>query len=296
MAILRQAADQGIQLDSRMYAPFPVAGAAYYSHDFGFPRYTPVEHQHEGTDIFAEAGTPVIATGAGLVVGFGDQAVGGLSVWIAGDDGSGFYYTHLSAFPPGLQAGARVEAGSVVGFVGNTGNAAGTSPHLHFEIHPPIKDAVGRIVSGGASPTAGGLAHTNTPAADPKPFLDAWLAEAEAKAQHFVDSLAIQYAEIPSEAHFARRVNEIFNVEEMERPGDLLWFSAQQVELGALGLARQAAVDARLSPGVGSIAQRTAEEQRVTAVNLAVQAPHLKVASFIGGESLQQVLVTGSAS
>ena len=57
-------------------------------------------------------------------------------LWVAGDSGNGYYYAHLSAFAPGIHDGQRVRAGELVGFVGDTGNARGTSPHLHFEIHP----------------------------------------------------------------------------------------------------------------------------------------------------------------
>ena len=62
--------------------------------------------------------------------------VGGYRLWLRDTQGNQFYYAHLSAFSPLAQNGAEVKAGDVVGFMGNSGDAAGTPYHLHFEIHP----------------------------------------------------------------------------------------------------------------------------------------------------------------
>ena len=87
---------------------------------------------HQGVDMFAAHGTPVVAPVAGSVE-YRSNSLGGPSFHLWGDDGTYYYGTHLSAY--GAATG-HVRAGTVIGYVGATGNAAGTAPHLHFEIHP----------------------------------------------------------------------------------------------------------------------------------------------------------------
>ncbi len=60
--------------------------------------------------------------------------LGGLSVYLWGDDGNEYYYAHMSGF--NVSQGQRVSAGQTIAYVGNTGNARGGAPHIHFEIHP----------------------------------------------------------------------------------------------------------------------------------------------------------------
>ena len=103
---------------------------------------TSSEHWHQGTDIFAPTGTPLIASENGTVARIGTGTLGGNKLWVVGESGTEYYYAHLSAFAAGLSDGMRVTAGQLVGYVGDTGNARGTSPHLHFEIHPGGGDAV----------------------------------------------------------------------------------------------------------------------------------------------------------
>ncbi len=95
-------------------------------------------HRHEGTDIFALSGTPVVAVVDGVVEKVGTAPLGGIKLWLRspGDNWT-YYYAHLSGYGPGIANGARVKKGDVLGFVGNTGNARGTPPHLHFETHVP---------------------------------------------------------------------------------------------------------------------------------------------------------------
>ena len=111
---------------------------------YGFPRMpgTPDEHWHEGIDIFAPAGTPLVATERGVVTRVGSGRLGGLTVWVKGESGAAWYYAHLQSHADGLHEGMVVEAGDVIGYVGNTGNAIGTPPHLHMEIHPGGGDPV----------------------------------------------------------------------------------------------------------------------------------------------------------
>ena len=105
---------------------------------YGFPRMTgtPDEHWHEGIDIFAPRGTPLVATERGIITKLGVGRLGGLKFWLKGESGSEWYYAHLDSFAPGLANGVVVEAGELVGYVGNTGNAVGTPPHLHMQLHP----------------------------------------------------------------------------------------------------------------------------------------------------------------
>ncbi len=105
---------------------------------WGFPRMTGTsdEHWHEGIDIFAPTGTPLLATERGIVTRIGSGRLGGMRLWLRGESGTDWYYAHLSGFAPGLTEGQVVEAGDVIGYVGNTGNAVGTPPHLHMQVHP----------------------------------------------------------------------------------------------------------------------------------------------------------------
>ena len=87
--------------------------------------------RHEGVDMLAPAGTPIYAVTSGSV-GFKQTRLGGNSVNLAGDDGTRYFYAHLSAFEGSSR---RVSQGEVIGYNGDTGNASGV-PHLHFEVHP----------------------------------------------------------------------------------------------------------------------------------------------------------------
>jgi len=107
----------------------PVQGGARMMNDWGFPRSG--GRFHEGNDLFAARGTPAVAVVGGTAVQVVGR-LGGNQVKLAGDDGVSYYYTHLDSFG---KAG-RVAAGEVIGTVGSSGNAAGTAPHVHFEVHP----------------------------------------------------------------------------------------------------------------------------------------------------------------
>lgn len=106
----------------------PVQGPRAFTNDYGDPRSG--GRRHQGTDILSPRGTPVVAPVAGFVT-HRSVRLGGLSFYLRGNDGNTYFGTHMS----GYAAGGRVAAGTVIGYVGDTGNARGT-PHLHFEIHP----------------------------------------------------------------------------------------------------------------------------------------------------------------
>ncbi|MEQ8834393.1 MAG: M23 family metallopeptidase [Miltoncostaeaceae bacterium] len=135
---------------------FPVYGTVGYSDDFLAPRAG--TGLHYGNDLFADTGTPLVAVADGRLSKVGVNTLGGNRLWLTDDRGNWFYYAHMSAYAPAAVEGARVRAGQVIGFVGNSGQAITTPPHLHFEIHP------------------GGI---DEPAVNPYPHLLAWERGAE---------------------------------------------------------------------------------------------------------------------
>jgi murein DD-endopeptidase MepM/ murein hydrolase activator NlpD len=108
----------------------PVQGAVSFIDSYGAPRSG--GRAHKGVDMLAARGTPTVAPVGGTVTHRGN-GIGGLSWHLNGDDGNYYYGTHLQSYAN--QGAGHVQAGTVIGYVGDTGNAAGT-PHLHFEIHP----------------------------------------------------------------------------------------------------------------------------------------------------------------
>jgi len=117
---------------------FPVAGPHSYTDSFGAPRMfgTAYAHLHQGADIFAPSGTPLVACERGVLIKVGTDVLGGTKLWLVGASGTRYYYAHLSGYAEGVEEGKLVDVGAVIGFVGNTGNAAGTPAHLHFQVHP----------------------------------------------------------------------------------------------------------------------------------------------------------------
>ena len=87
---------------------------------------------HNGVDLVAPTGTPVLAAASGTVVGAAPNAGYGNWIRIQHVQNVATVYGHLSAFAPGISAGTKVERGEVIGFVGNTGRSTGA--HLHFEV------------------------------------------------------------------------------------------------------------------------------------------------------------------
>lgn len=129
---------------------FPVYGPHNFTDTYGAFRAD--TGFHEGVDIFAAAGTPVVAVCKGTLNRVGTLTIAGNRLWVKCDKGhDAFFYAHLSAFANDTRAGEHVTPGKVLGFVGSTGDAEQTPPHLHFEVHPH-----------------------NGPSVDPYPFLRAW--------------------------------------------------------------------------------------------------------------------------
>jgi len=164
LVALRQLVDLGLSPEEAAVigmGHFPVGGQADYTDDFLFPRFNPEFHPHQGNDIFAAEGTPVRAVEDGSV-SFSDGGISGKAFHLATGNGTYYFGCHLVAFA-NLPSGSSVTQGQIIGFVGSTGDAAGGSPHLHFEVHP-----------GGGG------------AVDPKSFLDGWLDEALANVSKIV--------------------------------------------------------------------------------------------------------------
>jgi len=155
---------------------FPIAGPARYSHDWLYPRYGPGFRFHLGTDVFAAHGTPVRAPVDG-VARSATSGLGGLTVKVVMPDGTYFYLAHLAGLAEGFTDGMPVATGDIVGYVGDSGNARGGAPHLHIGIYP----------HGG-------------PPIDPKPVLDQFLVEAEARLPEVLAAVqsSVQAAATPS--------------------------------------------------------------------------------------------------
>jgi murein DD-endopeptidase MepM/ murein hydrolase activator NlpD len=96
---------------------------------------------HKGIDIFTNRGTPVVAVAEGRIGFAGERGLGGKQVWLrTGLLGNSLYYAHLDSIVG--TSGKRVQVGDTLGFVGNTGNARTTSPHLHFGIYRGYRGAI----------------------------------------------------------------------------------------------------------------------------------------------------------
>jgi murein DD-endopeptidase MepM/ murein hydrolase activator NlpD len=131
---------------------FPVAAGAAWGDTYGAARSDVPGGWHHGDDLFAPLGTPVVAVADGTVFAVGWNRVGGWRLWLRDRAGNDFYYAHLSGYTRVARNGHAVEQGEVLGFVGNTGDAFTTPPHLHFEVHPSSLLYLG--YDGAVDPTA----------------------------------------------------------------------------------------------------------------------------------------------
>ncbi len=111
----------------------PMPAPVSFINDWGFPRSG--GRTHKGTDVFAAYGHSVVAVANGTVR-LRSGGLGGTSIWLDSDYGVSFYYAHLSGYAPGITDGVRVSIGQEIAYNGDTGNARGGAPHVHFQIHP----------------------------------------------------------------------------------------------------------------------------------------------------------------
>lgn len=91
--------------------------------------------KHEGQDIFARRGAPILSATNGYIYKIGENNLGGQTVSVISKGARIYYYAHLDSYARGIHVGDRVTTRTVLGYVGTTGNAQGTPPHLHFGVY-----------------------------------------------------------------------------------------------------------------------------------------------------------------
>jgi murein DD-endopeptidase MepM/ murein hydrolase activator NlpD len=132
---------------------FPVDGGASYVDTYGANRSDIYDGWHHGDDLFAPLGTPVVAVAKGKLSLVGWNELGGWRVWLTDTKGNSFYYAHLAGYSRWILTHHNVRAGQVLGFLGRTGDAFTTEPHLHFEVHPHQPAFVKLGYDGAVDPT-----------------------------------------------------------------------------------------------------------------------------------------------
>jgi murein DD-endopeptidase MepM/ murein hydrolase activator NlpD len=206
------------------FGHFPVAGMANWSDDWLMPRFTPTFHTHQGNDVFAAGGTPIRAVYDGTVR-FSEEPVGGKDVYLYMPNGTYFFCAHASDFAPGITSGQSVKQGTIIGLVGDTGDAQGGATHCHFEMHP----------NGGA-------------AVDPKSTLDGWVNEAIANVPNLIAAYQSNAPKAVAAAGFIRRFDVgdegMFSAPGRPPAGPLLWASSVNPAGGTLRLAQAEVVQA----------------------------------------------------
>ncbi|MGH2684960.1 MAG: M23 family metallopeptidase [Actinomycetota bacterium] len=200
MEILAQIEQYGMPVQETIYqvvGSFPVAGLASWTDDWhacrdGCTRF------HEGLDIFGQEGTPLVAAADGVVTQKLVGDLSGISLEIEDAQGVQYFYAHLSAWAEPIQVGDQVHVGQVIGYLGHTGNAMYTPPHVHFELQP------------GGVPVA------------PKPFVDKWVEIATLRAEQLLAE--VSGAPAPETSDF--RITRLFN---LSGGGEILESGAERV-------------------------------------------------------------------
>jgi len=113
--------------------PVPAVAAGQIADTWGAARGG--DRRHEGVDIFAPRGTPVVSATRGVVSAVRESGLGGKQVWVIGPGMERHYYAHLDDWAEGLADRQVLQAGATLGYVGDSGNARGTPPHLHYGIY-----------------------------------------------------------------------------------------------------------------------------------------------------------------
>jgi len=171
---------------------FPISGCSY--------TYARAHHNYPATDILTKIGCSFVAPTSGTIdeVNRIDRFSwktnkgadrGGLSVSMIGDDGVRYYGSHLSAIPANVVPGQKVNAGDLIGKTGNSGDAKGTTPHLHFGISWP-------------TPSGKNIWWVRRGELYPWPFLDAWKAGKDLSPATSIAKLEKKYGEIPKQVGY----------------------------------------------------------------------------------------------
>lgn len=111
-----------------------IQGPYHYINSWGFPRSG--GRGHKGTDVMGRMNAEVYAFTNGRITSMKSGGLGGIVLYLWGDDGVKYYYAHLSKYASTSYVGKRVEAGELIAYNGSTGNASSSAPHVHFEVHP----------------------------------------------------------------------------------------------------------------------------------------------------------------
>ena len=207
---------------NRVYPPFIIAGESSWVDTWHAPRYGPAPgqiRQHEGQDVFCDYGDPILAPESGTV-SFSDGGLGGITARVHKADGSYWYLTHLSALnTEQFSPGDAIQAGQVLGYCGNSGNAATTPPHVHF-----------------------GWYQSNGAAKNPMRSLVGWLKAAERRVFGVVSKTTAKKAKQQPLFTAARRFGDDFVpvVSEFRVAGESLWASGSDPGIGATALAEAA--------------------------------------------------------
>ena len=215
------------QVNQQVYKPFIIAGEAAWSNTWGAPRYGPAPGQirtHQGQDVFCNFGDPVLAPEAGIV-DYSDGGLGGITARVHTSPSSYWYLTHLSATNAAeIPLGSTVQAGDVVGFCGNSGNALTTPPHVHFGWY------------------------VNKKAKNPHQMLVRWLHDAELRVLGAVSKATSKRVAEIERLTLGRHFGDAFapDLAEMTSSGESLWAAGSSPATGAFALA-QAALQAALA-------------------------------------------------
>jgi len=114
-------------------------GASVFVDSWGAPRSG--GRVHLGTDLMGPRGTPLVAVADGTI-DQGSSIAGGNTVWLYADHGVAYFYAHFDTFAAGQGSGQWVARGTVIGYMGDTGNPAPGAYHLHFGLYPNGRGAV----------------------------------------------------------------------------------------------------------------------------------------------------------